>query len=144
MEIGKRDLPSSPRWALSIVLILLAGGAALAENIDPNDDGSKYAWSESVNPRERAEAAVLPELPSDDRRGRAGLHAFGMRVGLRLHLPVLIDRRRGAHDAGALNLLEQWRHRVFDRHVDRRPPCGRLGPSRTGPRQRDCHAHRDE
>jgi hypothetical protein len=30
------------------VLSLSAGGAALAENIDPNNNGSKYAWSENL------------------------------------------------------------------------------------------------
>ena len=30
------------------VLILLAFSAAPAENIDPNNDGSKYAWSENM------------------------------------------------------------------------------------------------
>jgi hypothetical protein len=32
----------------SIVLILLVTTAALAENIDPDNDGSKYAWSENL------------------------------------------------------------------------------------------------
>jgi len=30
------------------ILLLLAGSAALAENIDPNNDGSKYAWCENL------------------------------------------------------------------------------------------------
>ena len=39
---------ASPRFALLFILILLAGGMALAENIDPASDGSKYAWSENL------------------------------------------------------------------------------------------------
>jgi hypothetical protein len=33
---------------LPAILILLAGGVVLAENIDPASDGSKYAWSENL------------------------------------------------------------------------------------------------
>lgn len=36
------------RFVLIAILIPLAPGAALAENIDPGNDGSKYAWSENL------------------------------------------------------------------------------------------------
>ena len=39
---------ASPRFALLTIASLLAGGVALAENIDPNNDGSKYAWAENL------------------------------------------------------------------------------------------------
>jgi len=35
-------------WLTVTVLILCAGRAALAENIDPSNDGSKVAWSENL------------------------------------------------------------------------------------------------
>jgi hypothetical protein len=38
----------SPHTALVTVLILCACGAALAENVDPESDGSQYAWNEKV------------------------------------------------------------------------------------------------
>jgi hypothetical protein len=45
----KRASPRpSPRLVWSIVLLLLANTAIFAENIDPNNDGSKYAWSENL------------------------------------------------------------------------------------------------
>ena len=39
---------ASPRFVLLAILILMAGGVAPAENINPNNDGSKYAWSENL------------------------------------------------------------------------------------------------
>jgi hypothetical protein len=39
---------ASPRLVWSIVLLLLPNTAIFAENIDPNNDGSKYAWSENL------------------------------------------------------------------------------------------------
>lgn len=39
---------ASPRLVWLSILTLLPAGAALAENIDPNNDGSKYAWSENL------------------------------------------------------------------------------------------------
>ena len=39
---------ASPRLVRSIVLLLLATTAIFAENIDPNNDGSRYAWSENL------------------------------------------------------------------------------------------------
>ena len=38
----------SPRFLLTAVLILLAGAAAVAENIDPDSDDSQYAYAENV------------------------------------------------------------------------------------------------
>ena len=43
---------ASPRFMLLVIPILLpillTGGAALAENIDPGGDGSRYAWAENL------------------------------------------------------------------------------------------------
>ena len=39
---------ASPRLVLLAIVILLAGSVALAENIDPGGDGSKYAWAENL------------------------------------------------------------------------------------------------
>src|SRR3989304_2768553 len=39
---------ASPRFTLLTIASLLAGGVAFAENIDPNNDGSKYAWAENM------------------------------------------------------------------------------------------------
>ena len=39
---------ASPRLVLLTILILLAGGLAFAENINPGNDGSKYAWAENL------------------------------------------------------------------------------------------------
>jgi len=39
---------ASRRFAALAVLILSAGGVAFAENIDPANDGSKFAWSENL------------------------------------------------------------------------------------------------
>ena len=39
---------ASPRLVLLAILILLVGGVALAENIDPASDGSQYAWAENI------------------------------------------------------------------------------------------------
>jgi len=44
-NLGQR---ASPRLTLLAILVLLAAGVALAENIDPASDGSKYAWAENV------------------------------------------------------------------------------------------------
>ena len=33
---------------LLAILILLMGGMAAAENIDPGDDGSQHAWAENI------------------------------------------------------------------------------------------------
>lgn len=44
-DAGQR---ASPRSTLLAILILLPGVAAPAENIDPNNDGSKYAWAENL------------------------------------------------------------------------------------------------
>src|SRR2546426_6788682 len=41
-------LRASPLSVLLTIIILLAGGVAVAENIDPANDGSKYAWAESL------------------------------------------------------------------------------------------------
>lgn len=43
--VGQR---ASPRLLLPVVLMTLAPGAALAENINPLNDGSKYAWAENL------------------------------------------------------------------------------------------------
>jgi len=39
---------ASPRAVLPAILILLAGGVAVAENMDPAGVGSRYAWSENL------------------------------------------------------------------------------------------------
>ena len=39
---------ASPRFLVLVILICLMGGAAHGENIDPDGDGSKYAWSENL------------------------------------------------------------------------------------------------
>jgi len=39
---------ASPRFVPLAVIVLLAGGVAIAENIDPAHDGSKYAWAENL------------------------------------------------------------------------------------------------
>ena len=39
---------ASPRLMLPAILIVLAGGMAVGENIDPANDGSKYAWAENL------------------------------------------------------------------------------------------------
>jgi len=39
---------ASPRWVWLTFAMVLAASAALAENIDPNNDGSRYAWSENL------------------------------------------------------------------------------------------------
>ncbi len=39
---------ASPRLVVLVASILLACGAAFAENIDPANDGSKYAWAENL------------------------------------------------------------------------------------------------
>jgi len=39
---------ASPRLVLLAIPILLAGRVAIAENIDPANDGSKYAWAENL------------------------------------------------------------------------------------------------
>ena len=39
---------ASPRFVLLAILIVLAEGVAFAENIDPVNDGSKYAWAENL------------------------------------------------------------------------------------------------
>lgn len=39
---------ASPRFVLLTIPILLTGGMVFAENIDPNNDGSKYAWAENL------------------------------------------------------------------------------------------------
>jgi hypothetical protein len=39
---------ASPRLIRLVIPILLAGSVAIAENIDPASDGSKYAWSENL------------------------------------------------------------------------------------------------
>lgn len=39
---------ASPSLVWLAILSLSAGGAALAENIDPGNNGSKYAWSENL------------------------------------------------------------------------------------------------
>jgi hypothetical protein len=45
----RRSRPrASPWFALLATPILLAGGVALAENINPANDGSKYAWAENL------------------------------------------------------------------------------------------------
>ncbi len=45
----KRATPRGlPHCVLAAVLILWAGGAAIAENIDPAADGSQYAWGENI------------------------------------------------------------------------------------------------
>ena len=46
MPKRRRNAPLPLAWW--ITLTLLAGGAALAENIDPNNDGSMFAWSENL------------------------------------------------------------------------------------------------
>lgn len=38
----------SPRFLLPAILIVLVGGMAAAENIDPDNDGSQHAWAENV------------------------------------------------------------------------------------------------
>ena len=42
---GQRALP---RLVPLVILMLLAGSEAIAENIDPGGDGSKYAWAENL------------------------------------------------------------------------------------------------
>ena len=44
-SVGQR---ASPRFLLLVIVIPLAPGAALAENINPSGDGSKYAWAENL------------------------------------------------------------------------------------------------
>ena len=44
-KVGNR---ASSRLILLSVAIVLAGGLAFAGNIDPNGDGSKYAWAENL------------------------------------------------------------------------------------------------
>ena len=46
----KRPRPrASPQFLMLLTtLIVLPGGTAVAENINPNNDGSKYAWSENL------------------------------------------------------------------------------------------------
>ncbi len=44
-SVGHR---ASPRFLLLVLLLPLAGEAAFAENIDPDNDGSKFAWSENL------------------------------------------------------------------------------------------------
>src|SRR6266446_5016846 len=40
---------ASPRVVLlAIPLLLLAGGGTVADNINPGNDGSKYAWAENL------------------------------------------------------------------------------------------------
>lgn len=39
---------ASPRFVLLAILIALAGGVAFAENMDPGNDGSKFAWAENL------------------------------------------------------------------------------------------------
>ena len=39
---------ASPQFIPLAILILLTGGVAFAENIDPGGDGSKYAWAENI------------------------------------------------------------------------------------------------
>jgi len=39
---------ASPRFVLLAISILLTGGVAFAENIDPGSDGSKFAWAENL------------------------------------------------------------------------------------------------
>jgi len=39
---------ASPRLVLLVLPIRLAGSVAIAENIDPGGDGSKYAWAENI------------------------------------------------------------------------------------------------
>ena len=46
--MGRAGPTASPRLVSLIILILLGGGAAIAENIDPNNDGSRYAWGENL------------------------------------------------------------------------------------------------
>ena len=46
MKRARRKAVNRLVW--SIVVLLLATTALLAENIDPNNDGSKYAWSENL------------------------------------------------------------------------------------------------
>ena len=43
-----RAIVLSPAALPLAAVILLAGGMALAENIDPDDDGSQHAWAENV------------------------------------------------------------------------------------------------
>ena len=43
-----RTMERAPRLMLPAILIVLAGGMAVGENIDPANDGSKYAWSENL------------------------------------------------------------------------------------------------
>lgn len=38
----------APRWLPAVLVVLLAGGMAAAENIDPGGDDSQYAWGENV------------------------------------------------------------------------------------------------
>jgi len=45
--MGRQRPRASPCLVL-MILIPLTGGTAVAENIDPNNDGSKYAWSENL------------------------------------------------------------------------------------------------
>ena len=45
----KRATPSgSPHSMLLAVLVLCACGAVMAENVDPDNDGSQYAWGENI------------------------------------------------------------------------------------------------
>ena len=43
-----RTLRGAPRWVLTATLFCLAGILATAENIDPDNDGSQFAWAENV------------------------------------------------------------------------------------------------
>jgi len=46
--VRRKGSRASPRLILLAIPILLAGGLAFAENIDPGNDGSKYAWAENL------------------------------------------------------------------------------------------------
>src|SRR5262245_65197539 len=61
----------SPRlWPAILIplLILLAGSPGHAENVDPNNDGSHFAWSENLG---WIDALAAPDV------GRVGSHQHG-------------------------------------------------------------------
>jgi hypothetical protein len=46
--VKKAGHRSSPKFILLAIAVLLAGGLAFAENVNPVNDGSKYAWAENL------------------------------------------------------------------------------------------------